>query len=226
MPWPPPASSSTTPTPAVMAPEGARRCLTGDGPRTWAGSLCSPPSSPTTSPASPTHSARAEGALRLFAPEIHDALDALSGPIYSQLLVRAMPLVPGLAQRLTPVPASPTWPAGPALPSWPWRAFPASTFAGYDLDDAALDRARGCGRRARPDQPHVRAGRRRRAARRRAVRRRHRVQRHPRPGEARRRAARIHDILGPEEPSSWTSRRVSSRSRTTSMTRWLRSPTP
>ena len=78
-----------------------------------------------------------------FAPEIHDALDALWGPIYSQLLVPDyLPLVPGLARRLSTGArvadvACGTGRALLALAS----AFPASTFAGYDLDGAALDRA-------------------------------------------------------------------------------------
>lgn len=79
-----------------------------------------------------------------FAPDIHDALDALWGPIYSQLLVpEYLPLVPGLPERLTAGArvadvACGTGRALVALAS----AFPTSTFVGYDLDEAALDRAR------------------------------------------------------------------------------------
>jgi SAM-dependent methyltransferase len=79
-----------------------------------------------------------------FAPDIHDALDALWGPIYSQLLVpEYLPLVPGLPERLAAGArvadlACGTGRALVALAS----AFPASRFVGYDLDGAALDRAR------------------------------------------------------------------------------------
>jgi SAM-dependent methyltransferase len=79
-----------------------------------------------------------------FAPDIHDALDALWGPIYSQLLVpEYLPLVPGLSNLLTTAArvadvACGTGRALVALAS----AFPASTFVGYDLDGVALDRAR------------------------------------------------------------------------------------
>ena len=79
-----------------------------------------------------------------FAPDIHDALDALWGPIYSHLLVpEYLTLVPGLSERLatgTRV-ADVACGAGGALVALA-SAFPASTFVGYDLDGAALDRAR------------------------------------------------------------------------------------
>jgi SAM-dependent methyltransferase len=79
-----------------------------------------------------------------YVPEIHEALDALWGPIYAQLLVPAyLPLVPGLTERLaagTRV-ADVGCGTGNALLVLA-STFPASAFVGYDLDEAALDRAR------------------------------------------------------------------------------------
>lgn len=79
-----------------------------------------------------------------YVPEIHEALDALWGPIYTELLVPAyLPLAPGLTERLATGArvADVGCGTGNALLVLA-SAFPASTFVGYDLDDAALDRAR------------------------------------------------------------------------------------
>lgn len=79
-----------------------------------------------------------------YVPEIHEALDALWGPIYTELLVPAyLPLAPGLTEGLTTGArvADVGCGTGNALLVLA-SAFPASTFFGYDLDDAALDRAR------------------------------------------------------------------------------------
>jgi len=79
-----------------------------------------------------------------YVPDIHDALDALWGPIYAKLLVPAyLPLAPGLTEQLTAGArvADVGCGTGNALLVLA-STFPASTFFGYDLDDAALDRAR------------------------------------------------------------------------------------
>jgi SAM-dependent methyltransferase len=79
-----------------------------------------------------------------FVPEIHDVMDALWGPMYDHLLVpEVLPLVPGLADRLEAGVrvadiACGTGNALVVLAS----EFPASKFVGYDLDGAALERAR------------------------------------------------------------------------------------
>jgi SAM-dependent methyltransferase len=79
-----------------------------------------------------------------YAPDIHDALDALWGPVYEHLLVPAyLPLVPGLTERLTAGArvADVACGTGKALLALA-AAFPASAFVGYDLDTRALDLAR------------------------------------------------------------------------------------
>lgn len=79
-----------------------------------------------------------------YVPEIHEALDALWGPIYANLLVPAyLPLAPGLTERLTAGArvADIGCGTGNALLVLA-STFPDSTFVGYDLDDAGLDRAR------------------------------------------------------------------------------------
>ncbi|HEY8548170.1 MAG TPA: class I SAM-dependent methyltransferase [Acidimicrobiales bacterium] len=80
-----------------------------------------------------------------YVPAIHEALEALWGPIYAQLLVPSyLPLAPGLTERLTSGArvADVACGTGKALLALA-EAFPASTFVGYDLDGAGLDRARG-----------------------------------------------------------------------------------
>jgi SAM-dependent methyltransferase len=79
-----------------------------------------------------------------YAPEIHDALDALWGPIFTDLLVsHYLPLAPGLTERLTggARAADVGCGTGTALVTLA-ATFPASSFVGYDLDGAGLARAR------------------------------------------------------------------------------------
>jgi SAM-dependent methyltransferase len=79
-----------------------------------------------------------------YAPEIHDALDALWGPIFTDLLVSDyLPLASGLTERLAGGArvADVGCGTGTALVTL-GAAFPASTFVGYDLDGAGLARAR------------------------------------------------------------------------------------
>jgi SAM-dependent methyltransferase len=79
-----------------------------------------------------------------YAPEIHDALDALWGPIFTDLLVSDyLPLAPGLTARLAGGArvADVGCGTGTALVTLA-AAFPASSFVGYDLDGAGLARAR------------------------------------------------------------------------------------
>jgi len=79
-----------------------------------------------------------------FVPDIHEALDALWGPIYTHLLIPAyLPLAPGVTERLTAGAhvADIACGTGNALLVLA-AAFPASTFVGYDLDGAGLERGR------------------------------------------------------------------------------------
>ena len=79
-----------------------------------------------------------------FAPEFTDAWDAVGRGVFDTMLLDAyLPLVPGLAERLsagTRV-ADVACGTGHALVVLA-RAFPASTFVGYDLDEHAIARAR------------------------------------------------------------------------------------
>jgi SAM-dependent methyltransferase len=85
-----------------------------------------------------------------FVPEVHDVMDGLWGPTYEHLLVPAIvPLAPGLAERLVAGirVADVACGSGKAVVALA-RAYPASTFVGYDLDDGALARGRAeAGRR-------------------------------------------------------------------------------
>ena len=79
-----------------------------------------------------------------YRPEFTEAMDALSRGGYDGLLVDAyVPLVPGLPERLTAGAraADVACGTGHALVLL-GRAFPASTFVGYDLDEGAIERAR------------------------------------------------------------------------------------
>ncbi len=79
-----------------------------------------------------------------YAPEIHDALDALWGPIFTDLLVPDyLPLAPGLTEKLTggARAADVGCGTGTALVTLA-AAFPESSFVGYDVDGAGLTRAR------------------------------------------------------------------------------------
>ena len=120
-------------------------CLTGDGPENMSGIALLTTILAKYVPAV-TDAFRHGGGVPYgaYAPEIHEALDALWGPVYEQLLVPAyLPLVPGLTEQLTTGArvadvACGTGKALLALAS----AFPASTFIGYDLDATALALAR------------------------------------------------------------------------------------
>lgn len=79
-----------------------------------------------------------------YCPEFTGAMDALGRGAYDGLLVDAyLPLVPGLADRLRAGArvADVACGSGHALVVL-GRAFPASTFVGYDLDEEAISRAR------------------------------------------------------------------------------------
>ena len=79
-----------------------------------------------------------------YRPEFTDVMDALSREIFDGLLIDAyVPLVPGLAEQLTTGArvADVACGTGHALVLLA-RAFPASTFVGYDLDEGAIARAR------------------------------------------------------------------------------------
>jgi SAM-dependent methyltransferase len=79
-----------------------------------------------------------------FVPEIHDVMDALWRPMFDQLLIPALlPLIPGLADRLTAGAhvADVGCGTGNALLVLA-DAFPSSSFVGYDIDEEALDRGR------------------------------------------------------------------------------------
>jgi SAM-dependent methyltransferase len=79
-----------------------------------------------------------------YRPEFTGVMDALGRGTYDELLVDAhLPLVPGLTERLTAGAraADVACGTGHALVLLA-KAFPASTFTGYDLDDDAIARAR------------------------------------------------------------------------------------
>jgi SAM-dependent methyltransferase len=79
-----------------------------------------------------------------YCPEFTDVMDAVGRGAFDQFLVDAyLPLAPGLAERLTAGAraADVACGTGHALVLLA-RAFPASTFFGYDLDDGAIARAR------------------------------------------------------------------------------------
>lgn len=79
-----------------------------------------------------------------FRPEFTDVMDALGRGAYDQFLVDAiLPLAPGLTERLTAGAraADVACGTGHALVVLA-RAFPASTFTGYDVDEGAIARAR------------------------------------------------------------------------------------
>ena len=120
-------------------------CLTGDGPENMSGIALLTTILANHVPAV-TDAFRHGGGVPYdaFAPEIHEALDALWGPVYEQLLVPAyLPLVPGLTERLAAGAsvADVACGTGKALLALA-DAFPASTFIGYDFDAAALELAR------------------------------------------------------------------------------------
>jgi SAM-dependent methyltransferase len=79
-----------------------------------------------------------------YRPEFTDVMDALGRGAYDELLVDAvLPLAPGLTERLTAGAraADVACGTGHALVLL-GKAFPASTFVGYDLDEEAIERAR------------------------------------------------------------------------------------
>jgi SAM-dependent methyltransferase len=79
-----------------------------------------------------------------YRPEFTDVMDALGRGAYDGLLVDAIvPLAPGLTERLAAGAraADVACGTGHALVVL-GRAFPASTFVGYDLDEGSIDRAR------------------------------------------------------------------------------------
>ena len=79
-----------------------------------------------------------------YRPEFTDVMDGVSRIVYDAMLLDAyLPLVPGLAERLAAGArvADVACGTGHALVVLA-RAFPASTFVGYDLDDGAIARAR------------------------------------------------------------------------------------
>jgi SAM-dependent methyltransferase len=79
-----------------------------------------------------------------YRPEFTDVMDAASRVVFDELLVdQYLPLVPGLAERLTAGArvADVACGTGHALVVLA-RAFPASTFVGYDLDEGAIARGR------------------------------------------------------------------------------------
>lgn len=79
-----------------------------------------------------------------YRPEFTDVMDALGRGGYDDLLVDAvLPLAPGLGERLAAGAraADVACGTGHALVVL-GRAFPASTFVGYDLDEGAIERAR------------------------------------------------------------------------------------
>src|SRR5207249_944229 len=79
-----------------------------------------------------------------FRPEFTDVMDAIGRGVYDGLLIDAyVPLVPGLAEQLATGcrVADVACGTGHALVLLA-RAFPASTFVGYDLDEGAIARAR------------------------------------------------------------------------------------
>jgi SAM-dependent methyltransferase len=86
-----------------------------------------------------------------YRPEFTDMMDAMSRNIYDANLIDGyLPLVPGLAEQLRSGArvADVACGTGHALILL-GRAFPASTFVGYDLDDGAIARARAEARGAR-----------------------------------------------------------------------------
>jgi len=79
-----------------------------------------------------------------FTPEFTDAMDAMGRGVFDTMLVDGyLPLAPGLAETLTAGArvADVACGTGHALVILA-RAFPASTFTGYDLDEHAIARAR------------------------------------------------------------------------------------
>jgi SAM-dependent methyltransferase len=83
-------------------------------------------------------------AYAAYLPELHEAMEALWGPIYDTLLVdQIVPLAPGLAPRLAAGAraADVACGTGRALMALA-MAYPASTFVGYDTDSTAIERAR------------------------------------------------------------------------------------
>jgi 2-polyprenyl-3-methyl-5-hydroxy-6-metoxy-1,4-benzoquinol methylase len=79
-----------------------------------------------------------------FCPEFSDVMDAMGRGVYDQFLVDGyLPLAPGLTERLTAGArvADIACGAGHVLVLLA-RAFPKSTFVGYDLDDGGIARAR------------------------------------------------------------------------------------
>jgi SAM-dependent methyltransferase len=85
-----------------------------------------------------------------YLPDLHDAMDALFGPVYDDLLVDAIvPLVPGLHERLSAGGrcADVACGTGRAVTNLA-ASYPASTFAGYDHDPTGLERGR-----ARAEEP-------------------------------------------------------------------------
>ncbi len=79
-----------------------------------------------------------------YLPELHDAQDALWGPMYRDLLVpEILPLAPGLAAKLAAGARAADVACGTGNGLLVLATeFPASTFFGYDLDGEALARGR------------------------------------------------------------------------------------
>ncbi len=128
-----------------------------------------------------------------YRPELTDLMDQIGRTWYDTALLDAyLPLVGGLAAQLEAgaSAADIACGTGHALVVLA-RRFPASTFAGFDLDEGAIARARGRGLRCRPHKRTVRGHRRRPARPHRRLRSGVRVRRHPRPGRSRRRS-RLH----------------------------------
>ena len=119
-----------------------------------------------------------------YRPEFTDVMDSISRVQYDGFLVDAyLPLVPGLRDRLEAGirVADVACGTGHALVVLA-RAFPASTFVGYDLDDGAIGRARAEAAGAQLTNVTFEVARRRTARRSHAVRSHLRVRRSARPG--------------------------------------------
>ena len=124
-----------------------------------------------------------------FSPEFTDAMDAIGRGLFDTMLVDGyLPLAPGLAETLTAGArvADVACGTGHALIILA-RAFPASTFTGYDLDEHAIARARAEAAGAGLENVTFEVARRGPAHRGDALRRGVRLRRPPRSGRARRR---------------------------------------
>jgi SAM-dependent methyltransferase len=126
-------------------------CLTGPGPQNLA-TLPSLTTMLTRHVADVAAAFRDGGGVpyRAYAPEVHDVLDSACGPVYEHLLLpEILPLAPGLRERLAAGArvADVACGTGKALAVLA-REFPRSTFVGYDIDGAALARARAAAERS------------------------------------------------------------------------------